>query len=121
LAFKVLTAGLKALANWDIEKYEGKEKYIAHPGNSSGSLLGSDVAYNKIATPLAEAQKELAKEGIVLDGSHIKFTDDTHLTQAYQRGLFGKPKDNPDDPDGPAEKAMDDMYDTMHPDLKPKK
>jgi len=121
LAFKVLTTGLKALANWDIGKYEFKEKYIAHPGNSSGSLLGSDVAYNKISTPLAEAQRELAKEGIVLDGSHIKFTDDQHLTQAYERGLFGRRKDSPDAPDGPAEKAMDDMYDAMHPDLKPKK
>jgi hypothetical protein len=121
LGFKVLTAGLKALANWDIGKYEFKEKYLAHPGNSSGSLLGSDVAYNKVSTPLGEAMKELSKEGIVLDGTHIKFTDDTKLTQAYQRGLFGKQKDNPDDPDGPAEKAMDDMYDVMHPDLKPKK
>jgi hypothetical protein len=120
LAFKILTSGLKALANWDIGKYEYKEAYMKDPKNSSGSLLGSDLAYNKVSSPLGEATKELAKDGIVLDGSHIRFSDDQHLLGAYERGLFGARKNSPSDPDGPAEKAMDDMYNSMHPELKRK-
>ena len=118
LAFKILTSGLKALANWDIGKYEYKEAYMKDPRNSSGTLLGSDLAYNKVSSPLGEATRELAKDGIVLDGSHIRFSDDQHLLGAYERGLFGARKSSPDAPDGPAEKAMDDMYNSMHPEVK---
>ena len=110
LAFKVLTTGLKALANWDIGKYEYKEGYLNDPRNTAGTLLGSDLAYGKISSPLSEATRELGKIGIVLDGSQIKFADDAHLLQAYETGLFGKRKAGPDAPDGPAEKAMDEMY-----------
>jgi hypothetical protein len=120
LAFKVLGAGLKALANWDIGKYEFKEAYRKDPA-TGGSLLGSDLAYNKVSSPLDAAKNELGKIGVVLDGSHLTFSDDKHLLSAYETGLFGARKKRPTDKDGPAEKAMDAMYDTMHPELKNKK
>jgi hypothetical protein len=120
LAFKVLTSGLTALANWDIGKYEYKEAYRKDP-YTGGSLLGSDLSYNKVSSPLDAAKNELGKIGVVLDGSHLTFSDDKHLLRAYETGLFGERKKRPTDKDGPAEKAMDAMYDTMHPELKNKK
>jgi hypothetical protein len=117
LAFKVLTSGLAALANWDIGKYEYKEAYRRDPA-TGGSLLGSDLAYNKVSSPLDAAKNELGKIGVVLDGSQLRFSDDKHLLNAYETGLFGKRKNSPTDKDGPAEKAMDAMWAIMHPEAK---
>jgi hypothetical protein len=108
LAFKVLTSGLKALANWDIGKYEFKEAYRQDP-RTGGTLLGSDLAYNKVSSPLDAAKAELGKIGVVLDGSQIRFKDDDSLKNAYNTGLFGKPG---------TQEAMDAasaMHKTMHP------
>jgi hypothetical protein len=108
LAFKVLTSGLKALANWDIGKYEFKEAYRQDP-RTGGTLLGSDLAYNKVSSPLDAAKTELGKIGVVLDGSQIRFKDDDALKNAYNTGLFGKPGTQP------AMDAASAMHKTMHP------
>jgi hypothetical protein len=107
LQFKVLTAGLRALANWDAGKYEFKEAYQANPA-TGGSLLGSDIAYSNATSPMKAAERELGAIGIHLEGDQLKMSDD-EMKAAYSRGLFGKPGS------AEAEKNSRAMYKAMHP------
>lgn len=109
LSFKVLTAGLKALANWEVGRYEYKDAWM-QDRRSGGSLLGSDRAYNSQSSPLDAAKAELGKLGVTLDhGGQMVFKDNDALKNAYDTGLFGKPG-SPE-----AVKAFKGMYKNMHP------
>lgn len=109
LAFKVLTAGLRGMADWEIGRYEFKDAWMGDK-RSGGSLLGSDQAYNRQSSPLDVAKKELGAIGVMLDHSgKMVFKDNDALKNAYDTGLFGKPGSEP------AIAAFRGMYKNMHP------
>ena len=92
LGFMVISAGLKATANWQARKYEFKEKWAQDRNNTGGSLVGSEMAFNKAYSPLQATQEELSKVGVEIGpNKKIRFTSDDQLLHAYDNGLLGKP------------------------------
>jgi hypothetical protein len=104
LAAKELSAGLKGLSDWEINRYKFKDAWQAQ----HHTLIGSDDAYNAQYPPLEAAKTELDKIGIHLNekGQQV-FKDEPSLIRAYRAGLFGKPKSKE------AESAYQDMHNAM--------
>lgn len=114
LGFMVISAGLKAAAKWQAGNYEFKEKWKQDRTNTGGSLVGSEMAYNKAFSPLEATQDELKKVGMEIDPTRNKmvFRSDDDLLKAYDNGLLGKPGSNT------ALSAYNSMYADRHPEEK---
>jgi hypothetical protein len=86
LAFLMLNASIRGLANWETGKYEFRNAWQKNP---AGTLLGADEAYMRQSPPIDSAKRELAKFGMSLQGGELVFNSKPELDNAAHEGLLG--------------------------------